>query len=336
MQQTRTVRLGILGCANIVEKQIAMTLKEVPSCQLMAIASRDPQKAKIWGEKLGCRDEPSYEHLLRCKDIDAVYLPLPVGLHQEWVIKAAKAGKHILCEKSLAESYAAVKEMVQACRHNQVHLFENFMCHYHPQHEKVQELLENGELGRVFLFHGAFGFPPLDEKNIRYRQELGGGSLNDAGAYPLFMARKLFRSEPEKVTCRLQQQSMKKKYEVDIRGHALLEFPLEKTAFISFGFENFYQNNYLLWGETGLLQVKRAYSIPATMKPEVELQKPGQSQNIEVPPANHFALIFSAFADAIHHHREPNYGPLLAQARAMEALRWSAQKERTVRLSEIE
>ncbi len=338
-QQTRTVRLGIVGCANIVEKQIAAALKEVTSCQLIAIASRDPQKAKAWGERLGCGYESSYENLLRRKDIDAVYIPLPVSLHKEWVLKAAVVGKHILCEKSLAESYESVKEMVQACQQNNVHLFENFMCHYHPQHKKVQELIAKGELGQVVLFQGAFGFPPLDEKNIRYSKELGGGALNDAGTYPLFMSRKLFGDEPEKVTCRLsyqnKDQNKEKKHDIDIQGNAFLEFPLGKTAFISFGFNNFYQNNYSLWGETGLLHVTRAYSIPPSMKPEVELQKQGGSQHLDLPAANHFVLIFSAFCDAILQNREPDYQPLLAQARAMEALRLSAKEERTVRLGEI-
>lgn len=331
----KKIRLGILGCATIVEKQIAVALKDVVSCQLVAIASRDVVKAKAWAEKYGCAYESSYDTLLQRSDIDAVYIPLPVGLHTEWVVKAARAGKHVLCEKSLAESYAAVKKMVSVCNEEGVHLFENFMCNHHPQHEKVQELIKNGELGRIFLFQGAFGFPPMDHKNIRYNKELGGGSLNDAGAYPLFMSRKLLRDEPQRITCQLQYESKGKKYEVDIQGNALLEFPSGKTAFISFGFDNFYQNNYSLWGERGKLLVKRAYTIPADMKPEVELQQQGLTQNVEINSANHFVLIFTAFCDAILSEQKPDYALLLSQARAMEALRLSAQEKRSVGLSEI-
>src|SRR3989338_7038345 len=143
----KTVRLGILGCASIVEKQIVPALREVDSCMLVAIASREAAKAKEWAQRFGCEFEDSYESLLQRKDIDAVYIPLPVGMHKEWVIKAAMAGKHILCEKSLAENFNLVQEMVRVCQERGVHLFENFMCNYHPQHEKVISLIESGELG---------------------------------------------------------------------------------------------------------------------------------------------------------------------------------------------
>ena len=328
----KTVRLGILGCANIVEKYIVSAIKEVKTCHLVAIASRDPEKAKDWAKRFSCGYENSYEDLLRREDIDAVYLPLPVGLHQEWVIRAANAGKHVLCEKSLAESFDSVKKMVLACRNRGLHLYENFMCHYHPQHEKVISLINNNEIGKPFLFRGSFAFPPLPESNIRYSKELGGGSLNDAGAYPLFMVRKIFANEPEAVTCRLQYQ----KQMVDIQGNALLEFPHERSAFISFGFNNFYQNNYSVWGEKGLITVNRAYSIPPEMKPEVELQQQGFSQKVEVNAENHFTLIFSDFCDALLQNKKLEYGPLLAQARVMEALRRSAEQNRKVGLSEIE
>ena len=327
----KTVRLGIIGCANIVEKYIISAVHEVKSCQLVAIASRDPEKAKDWAKRFGCGYENSYEDLLRREDIDAVYLPLPVGLHKEWGIKAANAGKHVLCEKSLAESFDSVKKMVFACQNKGLHLYENFMCNYHPQHEKVIYLINSNEIGKPFLFRGAFAFPPLHENNIRYSKELGGGSLNDAGAYPLFMARKIFANEPEAVTCRLQYQGQM----VDIQGNALLEFPHERSALISFGFNNFYQNNYSVWGETGLITVGRAYSLPPEMKPEVELQKQGFSQKVEVKAANHFVLLISAFCEAIGSDMKPDYSSLLLQARAMEALRVSAREGRKVRLSEI-
>ena len=332
------VRFGILGCANIANKYIAAAILQVSAGELVAIASRDINKSKEFTQRFHCEYEESYDSLLRRKDIGAVYIPLPVGLHQEWVIKAAKAGKHILCEKSLAESYDAVKEMVSVCDTAGVHLFENFMCDYHPQHERVISLIQNGEIGKTVLFQGMFGCPPLDAKNIRYSKSLGGGALNDMGTYPLFMSRKLFAAEPEAVTCRLdiKKKERDSDNEVDLEGNALLEFSNGKTAFISFGFNNFYQNNYSIWGEKGLIRVNRAYSIPPDMKPDVELQKQGVSQRINVDAANHFVLLISAFCEVIGSDMKPDYSSLLLQARAMEALRVSAREGRKVRLSEIE
>jgi len=324
------IRIGILGCANIVQKHIIAALKEVPACRLAAIASRDQAKGEQWARKFGCRQE-SYENLLRSPNIDAVYLPLPVGLHKEWVIKAALAGKHILCEKSLADNFLSVQEMVRICQEKQLHLYENFMCDYHPQHQEVISLIENKKIGKEVLFSGSFGFPPLEAVNIRYQKNLGGGALNDVGTYLLFMSRKIFNCEPETVTAQLEFQEN----EVDIRGHAFLEFPGARAAFISFGFDNFYQNNYTIWGEQGLIKVQRAYSIPPDMKPEVEVHMGNSSTRLDLAAANHFVLIFSNFCEAIRQNRPPRYAHLLAQARAMEALRISARENRKVRLSEI-
>lgn len=328
----KTVRLGILGCAGIVDKYVAFAIQDVKNGTLVAIASRDPDKAKRYAAKFNCNYEESYQSLLLRKDIDAVYIPLPVGLHKEWVIKAANAGKHIICEKSLAESLDSVNKMVAACKEKELHLYENFMCEYHPQHEKVISLINNREIGNYFLFRGSFAFPPMDKNNIRYRKELGGGSLNDAGAYPLFMARKVFCEEPISVTCRLDFLDT----EVDIRGNAFLEFAGGKSAFISFGFDNFYQNNYSVWGEKGMITINRAYSIPPNMRPDVELQKAGFFQKIDISPANHFMLIFSAFCEGILNHKKPEYASLLLQAKAMEALRISSKKNQRILLGEIE
>ncbi len=344
----KLIRFGILGCANIVNRSVGFALLETSCCKLVAIASRDVHKAKEFAVRFHCEYEESYDALLRREDIDAVYIPLPDGLHKEWVIKAARAGKHIICEKSLAESYDAVKEMVLVCRSQGVHLFENFMVNYHPQHQRVFSLIQSGEIGKMVLFQGMFGCPGFDVGNIRYSKLLGGGALNDMGTYPLFMSRKLFAAEPDAVTCTLEfkggsceegscnEVGVSTDAGVDVSGSALLEFPNHKTALISFGFHQFYQNNYSMWGSEGLIRVNRAYSIPADMKPDVELQKQGGSQRIEVDAANHFVLLISAFCEAIGSDMKPDYSPLLLQARAMEALRRSAREGRTVRLSEIE
>jgi len=261
-----------------------------------------------------------------------VVFPLPVGLHREWVVKAAMSGKHVICEKSLAESFDSVKEMVRACRENKVVLYENFMCSYHPQHGKVRSMISGGRIGEVFLFRGFFGCPPFDEGNIRYQKQLGGGSLNDVGTYPLFMSRKILKSEPLFVTCSLYSG---KGQDVDTQGSAYLEFPGNKAALIAFGFNNLYQNDYSVWGSTGLVNVNRAYSIPADMKPQVELLKQDAAEKIDLPAANHFTLIFEDFCSKILENKACDYSPLLAQARAMEALRVSSREKRKVRVSEI-
>lgn len=318
------INIGILGCADVVKKHIVNALSSVKEAKISHIASRDVKKAKEWSEIFGCDYSDSYGSLLK-ENIDAVYIPLPIGLHEEWVIKAANAGKHILCEKSLSDNLSSVKRMIEICKKSNIVLFEDFMCDYHPQHKKVMSISK--DLGDLFMFNGNFGFPPLNKDNIRYKKELGGGSLNDAGCYPVFMSRKLFQTEPVSVTCRLISDP-------DIKGAAFLEFPDNRFAAIAFGFDNAYQNNYSLWLKNGIIKVNRAFSIPHDMIPEVYLIKDNTEIKIDIPSANHFTLIFQDFIDAIK-KKQYKYDALLNQAKVMEALRISNKKNQKIYINEI-
>src|SRR3989344_2456979 len=216
------VRIGIVGCANIAERYMISAIKRVPSAELVCIASRDKKKAIEWSQRHGIQAEESYESLLVRKDIDAVYIPLPPGLHHDWVVRAANAKKHILCEKSLSTSLASVKDMITSCKNNKVLLFENFMCGYHPQQEKVISLVKANTIGDPFIFNSQYGFPHLDKNSFRYNSSLGGSCLYETGSYPVFMSRKIFAVEPRAVTCTL---TIDRKTDIDTEGSGLLEFP---------------------------------------------------------------------------------------------------------------
>lgn len=329
--------VGIIGCANIARKYAIRALQALPAVGEIVIASRDPLKSQAFSEEFGIGTRDSYAALIADPIVDAVYVPLPVGLHEEWVVRAASSKKHVLCEKSLAPSFASAKRMVDVCRANGVLLFEDFMCDYHPQHQAVLSLIREGAIGDPLMFKGYFGFSGLDRGNVRYQKDLGGGSLNDAGAYPVFMARKMLGSEPISVTCALNRDPS---FGVDTRGSAYLEFPSAKAALVGFGFANFYQNNYSIWGSGGKISVDRAYSIQPAMKPSVvvEAQESGGGgrRTVDVPPANHFELLFSDFCETVlsddRVKKEATYGQLLSQARALEAMRISSNRGRAVRL----
>ena len=333
------LRIGILGCANIAEKYSIAAFKSLINAELVCIASRNPEKAKNFAQKHGIEPE-NYNSLIERKDIDVVYIPLPVGLHEEWVIKAANAGKHVICEKSLTHDLDSAKRMVEACRKNSVALFENFMYNFHPQHEKVLSLLNSGAIGIPFLFQGFYGFPPFPENDIRYDKELGGGSLNDAGCYTVFMSRKILQSEPVAVTCSLVKGEQK---EVDVIGSALLKFPEGGSALIAFGLNQVYQNNYLVWGSKGLIRVNRAYPIPPNMKPQIEILKNENSREtitpINAPAANHFELSFQNFCGVVIKtdlkRINEAYETVLQQARVMEAMRISSREQRMVEMKEF-
>ena len=335
----KIVRIGIIGCSNVAKKSAIPAIKAVKDAKLISIASREVEKAKLWASENNIEFD-NYDSLIERKDIGAVYIPLPIGLHEEWAVRAAENGKHIICEKSLAESYTSVKRIVEVCRKNGVVLYENFMCGFHPQHQKVISLMKEGMIGKPLVLKGYFGFPPMNSSNFRYDKELGGGSLNDAGAYTVFIARKML-GEPIKVTSTF---NMDKENEVDINGSAILEFADNKTALISFGFDNVYQNNYSIWGSKGKIKVHRAFSIPPNLKPMIELiTNDGASEkitDIDILPANQFQLIFEDFFNTIINQDKVRinniYAEILSQAKIMEALRISHKEDRKVNPDEID
>src|SRR3989344_3400981 len=295
------LRIGILGCANVARKSAIPALKNLPNIELVGIASRDLLKANQWVKEFGINNAYSYDDLVESDEIDAIYVPLPIGLHEKWVIKAAENGKHVICEKSISDNFNSVKKIVEICK--------------------------------TSVFNGFFGFPPLDKKNFRYDSELGGGSLNDAGAYTVFMARKFF-GEPLTATCSLVRDGG-----VDIKGSAMLEFKDGKIGLLSFGFNNVYQNNYTIWGSKGLIKVNRAYSIPGNLKPDIDLLKnDGVKESIskvDVSAVNQFELIFTDFCNTIFDKKKVDYDRIINQAKVLEAMRISAKENRKVLISEI-
>lgn len=318
------VRFGVLGCANIARKYAIDSIRRTAT--LVAVASRGP-KAKEWAEEYGC-DAESYDSLLQRDDIDAVYVPLPVGLHREWVENAARAGKHVLCEKALAGSYEDVKRMVRTCQEHNVLLIENYVVEHHSQHAKVQSLMRNGDIGEPRQFRSTYCYPPFTDDNIRYKKALAGGALNDAGGYLVHMARKMLAGEPRAATCALFPWNS----DVDIEGSFLMEFAQGRTAAGFFGMNHVYQNEYSIIGTKGIIRVGRAYGIPADVTPHVTLSALGRDTVIATEPTNQFDLAFKDFEEKIL--KPFDYRGLLLQARVMECLRISAAEERRVLLEE--
>jgi predicted dehydrogenase len=179
------VRFGILGTARIAEK-IAPAIRATTGAQLVAIASRDVDKAAEWAKRHHApRSYGSYAALLDDAEIDAVYIPLPPALHAEWTIRAAERGKHVLCEKPLADSVAAARQMAAACMKHGVAFMDGVMWHHHPRAAMMQQAIRSGELGRLRRITSAFTFLGswIKPDDLRYRPELGGGSLLDLGWY---------------------------------------------------------------------------------------------------------------------------------------------------------
>lgn len=191
------LRWGVIGTANIGRVAVIPAIQASSNGVLLAIASRDEGKARKFAEASGVpRHFGSYEALLADADIDAVYVPLPNSLHKEWTIKAAEAGKHILCEKPLAPSAAECREMAKAAEVNSVTLMEAFMYRFHPRTQRVLEMVQDGRLGELRMIRSTFTFRLQRPDDIRLNPELGGGALMDVGCYCVNVSRTLAAAEP--------------------------------------------------------------------------------------------------------------------------------------------
>lgn len=192
----RILRWGLLGVARI-NRALIPPLRASSRSELVAIASRSLDRARRYAEQEQIpRAYGSYEAMLADPDIDVVYNPLPNSLHAEWTIKAALAGKHVLCEKPLGVTVAQVDAMAQAAHEAGVVVAEAFMYRHHPQTLKVKELVDSGAIGRLRLVRGAFTFTLSRTVDVRLDPALGGGGTWDVGCYPISYARYAIGSEP--------------------------------------------------------------------------------------------------------------------------------------------
>lgn len=196
---TKKLQWGLLSTARI-NRRLILPLGQAARSQLSAVASRNAETAQAFAQQWNIpRTFASYEAMLADPAIDVVYIPLPNSLHCEWAVKAAEAGKHILCEKPLALSVAEVDRMTQAAAANNVVLVEAFMYRMHPQITKIKELIAGGLIGEVKFIKATFSFMLEEKTNIRLQQAMGGGSLWDVGCYPVSFSQAIAGADPVEV-----------------------------------------------------------------------------------------------------------------------------------------
>lgn len=204
MTQQSPLRIGVLGCANIA-KQFVRDVADSPAVRIAAVASRDAAKAAAFGDTFAIPvRHASYEALIADKEIDAIYIPLPNSMHGEWSIRAAAAGKHILCEKPLSVGVEEARTMFAAARKAGVILLESYPYWFQPQTRDMLALVEGGEasaIGKVRSIHACFGYSiAVPTGNIKLKPELAGGSLMDGGCYPLSLIQLVMGEAPVRVS----------------------------------------------------------------------------------------------------------------------------------------
>lgn len=315
------MRWGVMGCANIARRSVIPAILSVTGNRLIAVASRSEANAGTVAATFNCVPVVGYDELLEREDIDAVYIPLPTGLHYEWVIKALEADKHVLVEKSAAVTLGEAKAMVAKAREKGLALVENFQFLHHAQHRYVKDLLTSGEIGELRCFRSTFGFPPFAQtNNIRYQAELGGGALLDAGAYVLRATSFLCGPGFQVSAAHLQNHAS---YGVDWYGGAFLTNK-EGGLFseVAFGFDNYYQCNYEIWGSMGRIISTRAFTAKPDFSPTILLEKEGKTQEIALPPDDHFVNMIRHFKQIVERRSfETEWAQLLEQATLVSEVR---------------
>lgn len=255
----KKVRWGILGVAKIATTKVIPAMQRAGNVELAAIASRELSKARAAAEQLGIPQAyGSYEELLKDSSIDAIYNPLPNHLHVPWSIRAAEAGKHVLCEKPIGLSVAETRQLIVARDKAGVKIGEAFMARTHPQWLRVAEIVRSGRIGELRVVSGYFSYFNRDPKNVRNIAEIGGGAIMDIGCYPITLSRMIFAEEPTRALALLDRDP---EFKTDRLASVILEYPQGHASFTCSTQLVPYQRMHV-FGTTGRVEIEIPFNAP--------------------------------------------------------------------------
>jgi predicted dehydrogenase len=291
------VRWGILGTANIALAKVIPAMQRSEWCEIAAIASRDLAKAKAAAIELNIPNAyGSYEELLADTSIEAIYNPLPNNLHVAWTVKAAEAGKHVLCEKPIALDAAEARTLIDIRNRTGVRIQEAFMVRTHPQWLETRRLIHSGRIGSFRSITGFFSYNNPDPTNIRNQLELGGGALMDIGCYPITISRFVYETEPRRVLGFIERDSATG---TDTLTSAILDFPNGHSTFTCSTRLAPYQR-MIFMGTEGRIEVLIPFNAPNDRPTQILLD----DVTIEFPICDQYEIQGSLFSQAIRENRE--------------------------------
>ncbi|WP_454288511.1 Gfo/Idh/MocA family protein [Rhizobium arsenicireducens] len=291
------LRFGILSTAKIGRELVVPAMQDAENCVVTAIASRDLSKARAMADRFSVPHAfGSYEDMLASDTIDAVYIPLPTAQHVEWTIRAADAGKHVLCEKPIALKASDIDQLIAARDRNGVLVSEAFMVTYTPVWRKVRALLAEGAIGRLRHVQGVFTYFNRDPGNMRNIPELGGGGLPDIGVYPAIATRFATGTEPLKVQAVVERDA---EFGTDIYSSVKADFgTFELSFYVSTQMAN--RQSMVFHGTEGFIEVRSPFNADRWGAEEVELsnQSHNQSQVFRFQDSRQYRREAEAFARA--------------------------------------
>jgi xylose dehydrogenase (NAD/NADP) len=304
MRISTHVRWGIIGCGSIATSAIAPAIHWADRNELLAVASRSQRRADEKAAEVGAPHAYGcYEAVLADSDIDAIYLGVPNGEHARWALAAANAGKHVLCDKSLALTVADARAIAAACLDRDCVLVEGFMVRHHPQWTLARALLDSGKIGQVRHVRAWLRATNDNPADHRWSKKLGGGALFDVTCYPINAARFFIGEEPVRAKA-VARWTDPGPDAVDESTDALLEFPSGAVASVHGSLRAPFEQGLVISGEHGRIILDRPF-VPHWDPTEVVVDVPSGREVHAVGGANHFLHMFEHVAGCLLDREAP-------------------------------
>lgn len=298
---TVSLRIGVLGAASITKSALIKPANDVPGVTVAALAARSRDRAEAYAQKNGIpRVYDSYESLLASPDIDAVYIPTPPALHAPWALAAIAQGKHVLVEKPFAANAADAQRVADAAKDSPVIVMEAFHPLYHPVSDCVRSLLSDKTIGQVTSVFGSFCAPIPPGKNIRWKVELGGGSLMDLGCYPLRVQQDLFGAPERVVSAQAGDRQGIDRY---MKAQYLLPDGVEGTIHCSMWSRTLLAQRMIITGTEGTIRVSMPFTPQLGAKVRVETPSGKRRYRVSRTPSYTYQL--RAFQKSIEEGHQP-------------------------------
>ena len=303
------LRWGILGAARVNERLLP-AIVEAKNAELVAIASRRAGAAaetlaKYAPQVQGVKIYDALEDLLNDANVQAVYIPLANDEHAEWAIKAINAGKHVLIEKPMAIKVADIEAIEAAALKQKVKVMEGFMYRFHPQHQRVRELVQAGLVGEIMFVKASYSFMMREARMYRLAKNTanGGGAMWDIGPYAIHTLRHCFENPPESVTAMAKYANTG----ADISTSGVIDFGNGKRGHFDISFECSRQSEYTIVGTKGSIKCHTVWQLPGTNDVPVISwwSEDGHKGEVAYPAANHFVLEIEHFSDCVLNDKLP-------------------------------
>lgn len=300
---------GVLSTARIGWEKVIPAMQQGEHCEIRAIASRNLEKGRAWADKLGIPQAyGSYEELLADPEIEAIYNPLPNDQHVPLTLAAARAGKHVLCEKPVALTATQAAELREVA--GKVHIMEAFMVRFHPQWIAARKRIQSGELGDLRAIQTYFSYFNRDPGNIRNQADTGGGALYDIGCYPIVTGRFLFGAEPRRVIALIDRDP---EFKTDRMVSALVDFGEGRRMDFTVSTQSVPYQRVQICGTKKRIEIQIPFNAPLGGSCEVYSDDgtclDGQSTTTEtIPACNQYTLQGDEFSRVVRGEISLPYG----------------------------